>query len=117
MDKEIHWAKNAWSGSMDFLWSLSWRLWWILFVVAIVYTPIALWDEVTRSFKAAWRAIQERKLDQDLPDVPPQTTGAETTPRTEPPRRGEGRHGEYWIFVREFFSALVAEIAAKGIRR
>ena len=117
VDKEIHWAKNAWTVSMDFLWSLSWRLWWILFVVAIVYTPIALWDEVTRSFKAAWRAIQERKLDQDLPDVPPQTTGAETTPRTEPPRRGEGRHGEYWIFVREFFSALVAEIAAKGIRR
>lgn len=116
-DQEIT-PLGIWAANKDWIRSLSWKSWWILLVVAIVYTPIALWDEVVRSFKAAWRVIKERKLDQDLPDTaPPQTAGAETTPRKEPPRRGEGRHSEYWIFVREFFSALVAEIAAKGIRR
>ena len=115
-DQEIT-PLGTWAKNKDGIRSLSWKFWWILFVVATVYTPIALRDEVAKSFKLTWRAIQERKLDQDLPDVPPQTAGAETTPRTEPPRRGEGRHSEYWIFVREFFSALVAEIAAKGIRR
>ncbi|MBI4120411.1 MAG: hypothetical protein HY454_03000 [Parcubacteria group bacterium] len=114
-DNQIHWAQNAWTGIIDFLRSWSWKLWWAELVFSLIYTPVAFWDEVKAGAKAGWRKIQEGRLEQDLPDSVQPTPAA--TPSISAATRGEGRRSEVWIFVREFFSALVAEIAAKGIRR
>ncbi|MBI4118734.1 MAG: hypothetical protein HY452_00540 [Parcubacteria group bacterium] len=114
-NNQIHWAQNAWTGIIDFLRSWSWKFWWAELVFSLIYIPVAFWDEVKAGAKAGWRKIQEGRLEQDLPDAAQPTPAA--TPSISTATRGEGRRSEVWIFVREFFSALVAEIAAKGIRR
>lgn len=118
-DQEIRsWISNGWIWLVDAARTWSWKLWWAWLTASLVYVSIAFSDEIGRAVRTASRMIRERGRHQDLPDTTPaQTAGAETTPRTEQPRRGEGWHGEKWIFVREFLSAMTAELAARGLRR
>jgi len=83
-----------------------WKLWLVWLSVCIVYFPIALREEVGRAFQVA-RTRTRAWI--DLPNEAPAQTAEGGTPTAPRHRRDQYLHQAY-IFVREFVSAIFAEL-------
>jgi hypothetical protein len=83
-----------------------WKLWLVWLSVCIVYFPIALREEVGRAFQVA-RTRTRAWI--DLPNEAPAQTAEGGTPTAPRHRRDQYLHQAY-IFVREFASAIFAEL-------
>ena len=87
---------------------VSWGIWGVMFIGNLIYIPVAFRDEVGRAFRAAARAVRERRG--SAPPVEPRTPQAPGgQPQAGATTRGIAR-SEAWVIAREIMGATIANI-------
>lgn len=113
-------ASGEGASSQPHRWFWSWMcrgLGWLVFcfwICAIVYTPIAVWDEIGRAYEFAARKVQEAgEQRQDIQDVIQQQIVLQGSPATAAsviPTRGHPTLAQ--IFTTQFISDFLNELWA-----
>lgn len=95
---------NGWDQfKMDWF-SKSSTMWWWEFLLVIIYTPIALREEVGRAWTVAFA---KKEVSVDMPDEPSETVKGDETKTKK--SRGEKILEQIYVFARELFTATLAE--------
>lgn len=93
-----------------------WKLWLFSFLVAIVYIPLAFWDEIVAAWHRAREIVEQRRerinLRPEPQPAPPQA------PQPQPQPRAPRRRSRFMDRFLEYFSAdMISEFIFEMFRR
>lgn len=101
---ETNMERDGWF--LDSLRVWTWKLWFVWLAGCIIYFPIAMREEMSRAYQVARARVRSWV---DLPDIVAAVTEGGGTQEAPKHRRDQWLRQAY-IFVREFVSAIFAEI-------
>ena len=102
------------AGLLSWVWGwlrwASWTLWVLMFIVNIIYIPIAFRDEFSRGWRAGMRSVRERRGSSGAAATSPPPGGGGTAPPGQPQPGPGGFLRELREFFREVAGASLSNL-------